>query len=195
MGSAKSAKLLVAAYNYEETGRHVVVTKPAVDTKGERMIVSRTGMQREVDFLTTPDLDVEQEVLRRKELMRQENKDINVLLVDEAQFLSPQQVDQLFNLAVMRSIPVMAYGLRTDYRTQSFPGSRRLLEIAHVLRESITICADETCDSKSMFNARKKDGLYVTEGEQVAIDDGGEVTYNSLCDQHYIQHVGPVRSE
>lgn len=193
MGSAKSAKLLVTAYNYEETGRHVVVTKPLTDTRDKNHITSRTGMRREIDFLTTPEMNIEEEVMRRRELAREANKDINALLVDEAQFLTLDQIDELLNLAVIRSIPVLAYGLNSDFQTKGFPASDRLMIASHVLRESITLCADEDCDSKARWNARKVNGVYVTTGEQVAIDDGGEVAYNSLCDTHYINYVGPIK--
>lgn len=193
MGSQKTTKLLTAAYNYEENGgRRVLVTKPDKDTKGELTIEARLGASREVDFLTTPEMDVEAEVVRRNlAMVREGNKGVNALLVDEAQFLQPEQVDQLFNLAVLRHIPVLAFGLRTDFLTNSFPGSRRLMEIAHTIRESIAMCAAD-CENKAMFNARQVNGVYVTEGEQVAIDGEGENTYSALCGECYMKLVRPL---
>ena len=107
------------------------------------------------------------------------------LLVDEAQFLSPQQVDDLLRIAVLDSVPVLAYGIRGDFRTRSFPGSGRLMEIAHTLEELKTICR---CGRKAMFNARTSDGGMVLNGEQVAID--GEVVYESLCASCYLERSG-----
>ena len=135
MGAQKTTQLLAAAHNFEEHGGSVLITKPAVDTKGERELVSRIGLHREVDFLTTPEMDLQAEVLARREATGR----ISAVLVDEAQFLQPAQVDQLLALAVLHGIPVMAWGLRTDFRTRGFPGSLRLLEIANELRESIAM--------------------------------------------------------
>ena len=136
MGAQKTTQLLAAAHNFEEHGGSVLMTKPAIDTRGERELMSRIGLRRAADFLTTPDMDVAAEVLRWREARGR----ISAVLVDEAQFLQPAQVDQLLALAVLHAIPVMAWGLRTDFRTRSFPGSLRLLEIAHELRESIAMC-------------------------------------------------------
>lgn len=193
MGSQKTTKLLTTAYNYEENGgRRVFVTKPAKDLKGERNIESRIGASREVDFLIDPEMDVEAEVVRRNlEMAREGVEPIKALLVDEAQFLEPKQVDQLFSLAVLRHIPVLTFGLRTDFQTNSFPGSRRLMELAHIIRESIAMCA-AGCDNKAVFNARKVNDIYVAEGAQVAIDGKGETTYAALCGEDYIKLVGPL---
>ena len=106
-------------------------------------------------------------------------------LVDEAQFLSSDQADQLFEVAVLQDIPVICYGLRTDFRMEGFPGSQRLLLLAHSLEELKTIC---TCGRKAMANARKVDGRFVFEGEQLAIDGHNNVTYQSLCAQCYFHH-------
>src|SRR3954469_20376070 len=167
MGSQKTTRLLADAYNFEEHGGRVLVTKPASDTKGELKIVSRIGLGRDVDFLTTPEMDLQSEVLRRQK----KGGRINAVLVDEAQFLQPMQVDELLSLAIVHAIPVMAYGLKNDFKTHFFPGSRRLMEIAHELRESITMCGHGGgCEHRAKFNARKLNGRYVTEGSQVAID-------------------------
>lgn len=197
MGSQKTASLLLTAYGYVEHGGNVLVTKPSIDTKGDRHVVSRAGMSREVDFLTTLDMDVEQEVLRRQALLRREKERarVNAVLVDEAQFLPPYQVDQLLALAVMHGISVQAFGLRTDFRTQMFPGSRRLLEVAHEIRESPSVCANgDGCESKAVFNARLAGGVYASEGDVVAIDGEADVTYRALCAVHYMRNVGPISS-
>jgi thymidine kinase len=102
--------------------------------------------------------------------------------LDEAQFLTEEQVDQALEVAVLDSVPVLAYGIRTDFQTKAFPGSRRLLEIAHSLEELKTICR---CGKKAMFNGRLLNGKFVFTGEQVAID-GDQVTYESLCPACYL---------
>lgn len=189
MGAQKTTELLATAYNFEEHGGTVVITKPATDTKGDEDVVSRIGLSRRADFLTTPDLDLETEVLRR----RAATGHISAVLVDEAQFLQPGQVDQLLRLAVVHAIPVMAWGLRTDFRTHAFPGSRRLLEAAHELRESIAMCGHGGgCEHRAQFNARLVDGRFVAEGDQVAIDGEAAVTYTALCARHYLEDVGPI---
>ena len=182
MNSGKSTALLQAAHNYEERDQHVLLAKPAIDVKGEKAITSRLGVDREVDFLITPELDLRKEFSRMvAEFKRDSGNSIACLLIDEAQFLSRAQVDQALEIAVLDNIPVLAYGIRTDFLTNGFPGSLRLLEIAHSLEELKTICR---CGRKAMFNARKMDGVFVFDGEQVAID-GVRVTYESLCPSCY----------
>jgi thymidine kinase len=182
MNSGKSTALLQAAHNYEERDQHVLLAKPAIDVKGEKAITSRLGVDREVDFLITPELDLRKEFSRLvAEFKKDSGNSIACLLIDEAQFLSRAQVDQALEIAVLDNIPVLAYGIRTDFLTNGFPGSLRLLEIAHSLEELKTICR---CGRKAMFNARKMDGVFVFDGEQVAID-GVRVTYESLCPSCY----------
>lgn len=182
MNSGKSTALLQAAHNYEERDQHVLLAKPAIDVKGEKAITSRLGVDREVDFLITPQLNLRDEFSNRvAEFKKATGKDIACLLIDEAQFLSRDQVDQALEIAVLDGIPVLAYGIRTDFLTNGFPGSLRLLEIAHSLEELKTICR---CGRKAMFNGRKLDGKFVFDGEQVAID-GVHVTYESLCPTCY----------
>ena len=184
MNSGKSTALLQAAHNYEERDQHVLLAKPAIDVKGERAITSRLGVDREVDFLITPELNLRDEFASRvAEFKKTTGNDIACLLIDEAQFLTREQVDQALEIAVLDGIPVLAYGIRTDFLTNGFPGSLRLLEIAHSLEELKTICR---CGRKAMFNARKLDGKFVFDGEQVAID-GVHVTYESLCPTCYFQ--------
>ena len=183
MNSGKSTSLLQAAHNYEERDQHVLLAKPAIDIKGEKAITSRLGVDREVDFLITPDLNLRAEFASRvSEFKKETGNGIACLLIDEAQFLTRDQVDQALEIAVLDNIPVLAYGIRTDFLTNGFPGSLRLLEIAHSLEELKTICR---CGRKAMFNARKIADQFVFDGEQVAID-GVHVTYESLCPSCYL---------
>jgi len=184
MNSGKSTALLQAAYNYEERGQHVLIAKPAVDTKGDRLIVSRLGVTREVDFTIGPGDDVHAAFEReRARVLDVTGEPVACLLIDEAQFLDEAQVDDLLRIAVVEDVPVLAYGIRTDFQTVAFPGSRRLLEIAHSLEELKTICR---CGRKALFNGRKVDGRFVFDGDQVAIETG-EVVYEALCAACYLQ--------
>lgn len=192
MNSGKSTALLQAAYNYEERGQRVLLAKPQIDTKGASQIESRLGMTREVDFLIGPHGEAralftgERERVRGAGRQSAEPHDVACLLVDEAQFLTTDQIDDLFRIAVLDGIPVMAYGIRNDFRTHAFPGSARLLAVAHSLEELKTICR---CGRKAVFNGRMVDGRFVFSGDQVAID-GAEVTYESLCGNCYLDESG-----
>jgi thymidine kinase len=191
MNSGKSTALLQAAYNYEERGQAVLLVKPAVDTKGDTSILSRLGVDRHVDFLVTPDLNLRVEFQRRSTIHRDKTgKRVACLLIDESQFLTREQVDQALEIAVLDDVPVLAYGIRTDFLTNGFPGSLRLLEISHSLEELKTICR---CGKKAMFNARKIEGVFIFDGDQVAID-GEEVTYESLCPSCYFREKGTGKS-
>jgi thymidine kinase len=190
MNSGKSTALLQAAHNYEERGQAVLLAKPEVDTKGDTTILSRLGVDRDVDFLVTPELDLRKEFQRLSTLQRDKTgKRVACLLIDEAQFLTRDQVDQALEIAVLDDVPVIAFGIRTDFLTNGFPGSLRLLEIAHSLEELKTICR---CGKKAMFNARKVNGEFVFNGDQVAID-GEEITYESLCPSCYFRERSPKR--
>lgn len=188
MNSGKTTALLQVAYNYEERGQHVALAKPATDTKGARHMVSRLGVEREVDFLIHPADDV-LDVFRRfaagKEggTLIEKPRPLDALLIDEAQFLTARQVDDLMRIALLDNVPVLTYGIRTDFQTVAFPGARRLLEIAHTLEELKTICV---CGRKAIFNARKVGGHFIFDGDQVAID-GTDATYESLCGNCYLQ--------
>lgn len=183
MNSGKSTALLQVAYNYEERGQTVALVKPAVDTKGDNQVVSRLGMVRTVDFLVLPQDNLR---LQIETLNGRLGRKIDCLLIDEAQFLTPEQVNQAMEIAVLDGIPVLAYGLRTDFLTNGFPGSIRLLEIAHSLEELKTICR---CGRKALFNARVQNGKFIFDGDQVAID-GDRVTYESLCPNCYYEKLG-----
>lgn len=185
MNSGKSTALIQVAFNYEERGQKVLVLKPSVDTKHVN-VLSRLGIQRVVDIPLTPD-----DKLREKFLQHvQEHGHVDCVLVDEAQFLSREQVNDLFKVAVVDGFPVIAYGIRNDFRTVAFDGSLRLMEIAHSLEELKTICR---CGRKAIFNGRKIDGVFVQEGEAVAID-GQAVEYESLCGKCYLEKVGDFPS-
>ncbi|MFJ3031272.1 thymidine kinase [Rothia terrae] len=196
MNSGKSTALLQAAYNYEERGQRVLLAKPRVDTKGDTEIVSRLGVTRQADFLIGPTDNALE--LFHVAAAQDENDGrmhwhlpVSCLLVDEAQFLTAEQIDDLMRIAVVEDIPVMAYGIRTDFKTIAFPGSSRLLEIAHTLEELKTICR---CGRKALFNGRTVDGKFIFDGDQVAID-GVHVGYESLCATCYLEESGGKLSQ
>jgi len=201
MNSGKSTALLQAAYNYEERGQRVLLAKPAIDTKDADRISSRLGMSRDVDFLVGPGDDIRALFAEHRARVRadaetalvpslgERESDVACLLIDEAQFLTREQVDDLLRIVVLDGVPVLAYGIRTDFRTEAFPGSRRLLELAHSLEELKTICR---CGRKALFNARLVGGRFVFDGDQVAIDElsADRVTYESMCAECYLRESG-----
>ncbi|MFS0712438.1 thymidine kinase [Microbacterium sp. 2P01SA-2] len=190
MNSGKSTALLQAAYNYEERGQHVLLAKPEIDTKGAGQIASRLGVERDVDFLVGADDDLRAVFGVHRERVRTETgSDVACLLIDEAQFLTSEQVDDLLRTVVEENVPVLAYGIRTDFQTRAFPGSARLMELAHSLEELKTICR---CGRKALFNARLVGGRFVFEGDQVAIDElaADRVTYESMCAECYLRESG-----
>ena len=176
MNSGKTTALLQVAFNYKERGMRVLLLKPSIDTKGQGEVVSRLGVRRPVDVLVSPDMDV-LDIVRRD---MAEHGAPACVLCDESQFFTPEQVDQLFLVTVDLGIPVICYGLRADFMTRGFPGSTRLLELAHTIEEMKTICE---CGRKATCNGRKVNGEYVFEGAKVAIDTVDDVEYQSLCPQ------------
>ncbi|GAA1115993.1 thymidine kinase [Nesterenkonia jeotgali] len=202
MNSGKSTGLLQAAFNYEERGQRVLLTKPQVDTKGEDEIVSRLGVTRNVDFLIPPQAALRELVAQHAAgttpgtllddmedesgALNRQIKPVACLLVDEAQFLTPAQVEDLLRIAVLDDVPVLAYGIRTDFRTVAFPGSARLMDLAHALEELKTICR---CGRKAVFNTRRAGEAIIFDGDQVAID-GTDIWYESLCAACYLQASG-----
>lgn len=178
MNSGKSTALLQVAHNYTERGQRVIIAKPSIDTKSNK-VLSRLNLAGNVDW----DVQNDDKIYDH---LNAETEPVNCILIDEAQFLTPAQVDEFFHITVMKNIPVLAYGIRGDFQTKAFPGSLRLMELAHTMEELKTICR---CGRKAMFNGRKIDGHFINEGTQVAID-GQEAEYESLCGDCYINKVG-----
>lgn len=179
MNSGKSTALMQVAHNYEERGMKIKILKPEIDSKGDNSLVSRLGITRKVDYLIKKD-----DNLYDNFEYIQKGENISCILVDEVQFLSSNQIDQLMEIAVKKDIPVICYGLRTDFMTKGFEGSSRLLLIAHSIEELKTICR---CGKKAIFNGRKVNGIFVFEGEQVAIDNNAEIEYEAMCADCYFK--------
>ena len=179
MNSGKSTALMQVAHNYEEQGMRVLILKPQVDTKGGGVLFSRLGVRRKADMLFPPEMDVFAAVQQAAAATP-----LACVLCDESQFFTPQQADELFMVTVELNIPVICYGLRSDFSLKGFPGSTRLLELAHTIEEMKTIC---TCGRKATCNCRKVNGEFVFEGEQVAIDLQNDVQYVSMCPQCYFK--------
>ncbi|WP_297712401.1 thymidine kinase [Clostridium sp.] len=180
MNSGKSTNLMQVAHNYEERGMRVVLIKPSTDKKGGDKLVSRLGVERKVDLLINDEQNIYEEIKKWED-----NKyKIDCILVDEVQFLKSHQIDELFEIAVCLDIPVICYGLRTDFKMQGFEGSTRLLLLAHSVEELKTICK---CGRKAVLNGRRINGKFVFEGEQVAIDNVDNVEYESLCGHCYFK--------
>ncbi len=169
MGSSKTAQALITKFNYEERGMSVWLIKPSTDDRdGARIIRSRIGLYAEADVVA-PEDDVR---ARFAAIGRRD-----VIIADECQFLTGRQIEQLRDLVDEENIPVLCFGLRTDFQTKLFPGSARLFELADSITEIKTICE---CGSKATVNARiGPDGRVVTEGEQVLL--GGNDTYLAMC--------------
>lgn len=180
MNSGKSTNLMQVAHNYEERGMKVVLIKPSIDKKGGDKLVSRLGVERKVDLIIDENKNIYDEI----RLWETSKYKIDCILVDEVQFLKCEQIDQLFEVAVGMDIPVICYGLRTDFKMQGFEGSTRLLLLAHSIEELKTICK---CGRKAVLNGRKINGRFVFEGEQVAIDNVDDVEYESLCGHCYFE--------
>ncbi len=168
MGSSKTAQALITKFNYEERGMAVWLLKPAVDDRdGAGVVRSRIGLEAPADVIGPGD-DI------RALFARRDRPD--VVIADEAQFLTPEQIDQFRDLVDTENVPVLCFGLRTDFRTRLFPGSRRLFELADSITEIKTICA---CGAKATVNARLSGGRVVTEGAQVLL--GGNDSYVAMC--------------
>ena len=171
MGSSKSAQALITKFNYEEQGMRVWLIKPAADTRyGTDIVRSRIGLEQKGDVIT--------EEMNLFEIFRDREKEFNdVIIADEAQFLTPAHIEQLRNIVDHYNVPVFCFGLRTDFRTKMFPGSARLFELADSVSELKTVC---TCGGKAMVNARiDGEGNIVTEGEQILL--GGNESYRPMC--------------
>ena len=169
MGSSKSAQALITQFNYEELGMSVWLIKPSTDTRdGADIIKSRIGLMRHAQIIT-PDQNVVEEYKKAGKF--------DVIIADEAQFMTPEQIDQLREIVDTENVPVLCFGLRTDFLTHFFPGARRLMELADSITEIKTVCA---CGSKATVNARiDENGRVVTEGSQILL--GGNDSYIAMC--------------
>jgi len=173
MNSSKSAQLLMWKYNYEESGFKVRLFKPVIDTREEfidehtGVVVSRIGLSAECTLIHPNETFFQYESINSK---------TDVIIVDEAQFLTKRQVENLYGLSLSGKI-VICFGLKTDFKQELFEGSKRLIEIADELRELKTVCQ---CGKKATINARvDESGKLITEGEQV--DIGGNEKYQAVC--------------
>ena len=184
MNSGKTTLLLHLAHNYEERGMKVVILKPGIDTKGDNKIVTRIGLTREVDHVVKSDEKI-------IDYLNSLPEDVVCILIDEAQFLTRDQVDELFMFTKLKNKPVICYGLRSDFKTMAFPGSLRLFEVCDSLEELITICR---CGKRAKFNGRIVDGKFTSSGDQVAIDGENHVEYESLCGKCYLEKVLGITS-
>lgn len=176
MNCGKTTALLQVAHNYEEKGLKVIVIKSAIDKKGNKNIVSRLGIEREVDILIPPN----EKIMDNIKL-----KGVNCILVDEVQFMTKEQIKELWKIAKLKNKPVITYGLKTNFRGELFEGTKAVLELADELEELATICK---CGKKAKFNARLVNGKYVYEGDVVAID-GIDAQYEPLCGKCFIENV------
>ena len=183
MGSSKSAQALITRFNYEERGMTVWLIKPSVDTRdGRNMIRSRIGLESEAEVIE-PGTDI------REAYHAHGRRD--VIIADEAQFFTPEQIDQLRELVDEEDLPVLCFGLRTDFLTHFFPGAQRLMELADSLTEIKTVCS---CGKKATVNARiDSAGRIVTEGGQVML--GGNDSYVAMCHQCWINTIRRQREE
>ncbi len=182
MNSGKTIDLMRTAYNYEENGYKVLVLKPALDTKAGNKISSRIGLERNVDFLILKNDSI-------AEKLKNHLNDINCILVDESQFLTSSQVDELWIISKIMDIPVLCYGLRTNFMLESFEGSKRLLEISDILEELTTLCK---CGNIARYVGRCKNGVFETEGEEIVIDGTKNIEYYPLCGECYLRKVKKI---
>lgn len=177
MGSSKTAQALITKYNYEENGMRVWLIKPAADSRdGEVILRSRVGLEAPAEVIPeTADIG---------QLFEKRGK-IDVIIVDECQFMTPAQIDQLRDIVDDYNIPVLCFGLRTDFLSTLFPGSRRLFEVADTISEIKAIC---DCGAKATTNARiDSDGYIVTEGDQLLL--GGNDRYIAMCHKCWVRNI------
>ena len=177
MGSSKSAQALITKFNYEEKGMSVWLIKPSVDTRdGADVIRSRIGLEAHAQIIT-PEQDI-------VEACRAAGRH-DVIISDEAQFFTPAQIDQLREIVDEQDIPVLCFGLRTDFLTHFFPGAMRLMELADSITEIKTVCA---CGSKATVNARiDENGKIVTSGGQILL--GGNDSYVAMCHRCWVKKI------
>ena len=179
MGSSKTAQALITKYNYEENGLQVWLLKPSADMRdGAQILRSRIGLEARVEIIG-PSEDIYTSFRERKQ------GSCDVIIVDECQFLEPEQVDQLRAIVDDYNLPVMCFGLRTDFQCRLFGGSRRLMEVADTILEIKTIC---DCGAKATVNARvDADGYIVTQGQQLLL--GGNDSYLAMCHKCWVRGI------
>ena len=181
MGSSKSANILMVRYNYEERGQYAILLKPRTDDRdGEHKIQSRIGLSAPAEYVDDFLKEISKLWNGKETEYLYHGKKVNAILVDEAQFLSPEEVDALSDIVDFYEIPVLSYGLRTDFLNHLFPGSRRLMEIADVIEEVPTVC---WCGKRAQCNTRYSNGKIVREGAQIML--GSNESYVALCRKHY----------
>ena len=178
MGSSKTAQALITKFNYEERGMRVWLIKPATDTRdGECVLRSRIGLSANCTPISA-DASV-------YEMYDKEHRDCDVIISDECQFFTPEQIDDMRRIVDEDEIPVLCFGLRTDFLTHTFPGSHRLFEVADSIAEIKTICK---CGIKATVNARiSESGEVVTTGSQVLL--GGNDAYIAMCHRCYMNEI------
>ena len=170
MGSSKSAQALITKFNYEQGGNKVLMLKPSIDNRdGDNIIKSRIGLESKVTVVEK-DLDIYNFINNIINLK------LDVIICDESQFFEPEQIDQLKSITRILNIPVICYGLLTDFRTNLFPGSKRLIELADSLDEIKMVC---DCGKRASVNARIIDGKVTIDGDQVFV--GGNESYKAMC--------------
>ncbi len=182
MGCGKTIALLQVAHNYGERGQKVCIMKPKTDTKAGTKLSSRIGIERATDYVFTREENL-------FELVKDKFANVSCVLIDEAQFLTPEQADQLNLVVVKLDIPVICYGLRLNFRQEDggFEGATRLLQIAQEIDEIRTIC---DCGHRAMRNTRFLDGKLVTDGPDILIDDGKtKIEYRALCPKCYLKYL------
>lgn len=184
MGCSKTAQALITKFNYEERDMKVMFLKPSIDTRdGDAVAKSRIGLSS--DVIAVPS---DQDIYK---LYSEKYTDCNVVIVDECQFLTPEQVDQLGQLVIDYDIPVLCFGLATDFMTHLFPGSKRLFEIAESIKEIKSVCK---CGAKATVNARLDDnGKVLFTGEQVCL--GGNERYVAMCRKCWLERKAKQESE
>lgn len=182
MNSGKSIDLIRTAYNYEENGYKVLIVKPSIDTKAEDNISCRIGLKRKVDLLLLQDDSVIENLSGKLD-------NVKCIFIDEAQFLTSSQVDEFWIISKVMDIPVICYGLRTNFKAESFDGSRRLLEVADVLEGLTTLCK---CGKIARYSGRKRNGIFEEDGEEVVIDGADNIEYVPLCGDCYLKKVKKI---
>ena len=181
MGSSKSANILMVRYNYEERGQYAVLLKPRTDNRdGEHEIQSRMGLSAPAEYVDEFIQTISGTWNTQNTEYLYHGKKVDAVLVDEAQFLSEDEVDMLSDIVDFYHIAVLCYGLRTDFLNHLFPGSRRLMEIADVIEEVPTVC---WCGKRAQCNTRYANGKIVREGAQIML--GSNESYVALCRKHY----------